>query len=150
MYGWAPLALLGEEINKLGPSSNGRLEATATELNRLSNDSDRQSHSLLVDSTAQRISEADVYHQTGVYLGIWNIYATIPQFIASFIALVAFSTLEPGRSLKWAQEPNEVEDGPSSKGISHGISGTAACLVVGALCSFVAAILTFQLRKRVD
>ena len=150
MYGWAPLALLGEEINKLDTSVDGRTSSISadedtTELTRMSLDSNHSSETLDVNHQHDyELSGAGEGSQpAGVYLGIWNIYATVPQFVASFIAMAAFSILEPGRSLEGMQEP-EGTGGDSSRGK---LSGTAACLVIGAVCSFVAAILSFRLRK---
>ncbi|KAA6410310.1 MAG: hypothetical protein FRX48_05731 [Lasallia pustulata] len=109
MYGWAPLAIMGEEINKLEPppseSAYTRVgQDGPVEVDRLSLDSTHLlAHTTPYAAIAAAASEdADADNGTGdmagVYLGIWNIFATVPQFIATFISMVAFSILEPGRS----------------------------------------------------
>ncbi|MCJ1280795.1 hypothetical protein MMC26_000112 [Xylographa opegraphella] len=143
MYGWAPLAIMGEEINKLTAASNpnasySRLSQEGSmHLSRTSSDSDRPA----TDSTDTTSGAEGV---AGIYLGIWNIFATIPQFLATFIAMVTFSILEPGAS----QELGDgVGGGAPDEGVRSGLSGTAVCLAVGALCSFVAAMQSFRMRR---
>ena len=140
MYGWAPLAIMGEEINKLAAAANphdaySRLSQDGSmQLSRTSSDSEPPA----ADATGGSEGMA------GIYLGIWNIFATIPQFLATFIAMITFSILEPGAS-------QELSDGAGGEapeeGVRHGLSGTAVCLAVGALCSFVAAMQSFRMRR---
>src|SRR5439155_1200695 len=110
------------------PQQEGTLE-----LDRLSTDS---THTLVP-------MEVDLPEETsdaGVYLGIWNIYATLPQFLASFISMIVFSVLEPGVSPHFAQGDGKEGAGDNvSGGVTRGISGTAVCLAIGAICSLVAA-----------
>ncbi|MCJ1400260.1 hypothetical protein MMC11_003464 [Xylographa trunciseda] len=145
MYGWAPLAIMGEEINKLAAAANphatyARLSqdgSSSVQLGRASSDSEPP-------STANDAATRGTEGMAGIYLGIWNIFATIPQFLATFIAMITFSVLEPGRS-------RELGDGPGAEGpdegARRGLSGTAVCLAVGALCSFVAATQSFRMRR---
>ena len=154
MYGWAPLAILGEEINKLEASSHGQAYSSLAqdgplEMGRLSLDS---IHEPLHAGMAQRLDEGNgsaTGDMAGVYLGIWNIFATIPQFLATFISMVAFSILEPGKSpeLTQGEEVAEPDAGDAARRLTQGLSGTAVCLAIGAVCSFVAATRTFRLRK---
>src|SRR5947209_1847797 len=109
MYGWAPLALLGEEINKLETSAitQGAYGVVAQQepsdpigLSRLPTES---GHIAASDDVLNREDQGkaagfDAAPSAGVYLSVWNIYATIPQFLATFISLIAFSILEPGIS----------------------------------------------------
>ena len=141
MYGWAPLTILGEEVNRLKIPFMDQQDSTEeiTALDSLLSDSISPAQNGDGNPGAHELNPA------GVFLGIWNIYATIPQFIASFIALVAFSILEPGRSLGLPQE--QESNGIRKQDYPHRVSGTAACLATGAVCSFVAAMLTFRLRK---
>ena len=159
MYGWAPLAIMGEEINKLDSSSSSNPPDTAytrlgsdgpVEVDRLSLDSTHLlAHATISPYTAAAAAAAAPDDpdgasgdMAGVYLGIWNIFATVPQFIATFISMVAFSILEPGRSPELA----DGGDGAVEKFKTQGLSGTAVCLAIGAVCSFVAAGRTFGLR----
>ena len=159
MYGWAPLAILGEEINKIGGRASGRsytavdtddnLEPTSPRaesnyetMAASTTDNDGEASTLRVTQEKEEASTADA----GIYLGIWNIYATIPQFLATFISGAVFSILEPGKS------PELSEGGGGYPGAEvtapeRGLSGTGVCLAVGAVCSFVGAVLTFRLRR---
>ncbi|MCJ1389609.1 hypothetical protein MMC18_002466 [Xylographa bjoerkii] len=140
MYGWAPLAIMGEEINALAAATNSQASYArlsqdgSVQLSRTSSDSEPPA----TDTTSGAEGMA------GIYLGIWNIFATIPQFLATFIAMITFSILEPGAS-------RELGDGPAGEapdeGVRRGLSGTAVCLAVGALCSFVAATQSFRMRR---
>ena len=131
---------MGEEINKLAVL--GSPHATYSHLSqdgsmplsRTSSDSD----SPAPDTTSGTEGMA------GIYLGIWNIFATIPQFLATFIAMITFSILEPGAS----QELGDGSGGGApDKKVRSRLSGTAVCLAVGALCSFVAAMQSFRMRR---
>jgi solute carrier family 45, member 1/2/4 len=155
MYGWAPLAILGEEITKLGIPNDDELAASLLAYNVLESHEEEMAELEHSSSHAIQDSTAPVHRitpsampppSTGVYLGIWNIYATVPQFVATFIAIVTFHILEPGKGIQGT--------GPPTGGLSHGVkdhtsslSGTATCLAIGAVCSCVAAALTFRLRK---
>ena len=75
----------------------------------------------------------------GIYLGILNIFCTIPQFLGTFISMVAFSILEPGKSPELG--------GGEVKKVLGGLSGTAVCLAIGAVCSGIAALRIFRMRK---
>ena len=131
---------MGEEINKLAAAANphatySRLsEDSSMQLSRTSSDSEPPA----ADTTSGPEGMA------GIYLGIWNIFATIPQFLATFIAMVTFSILEPGASLELGEGPGAADP---EEGVRQGLSGTAVCLAVGALCSFVAAMQSFRMRR---
>lgn len=150
MYGWAPLAIMGEEINKLENSTNSAAaysrisQGGNVELTRLSADFNPAlvpPDNFPTDDTEESFAAAG--GTAGVYLGIWNIFATIPQFLATFISMIAFSILEPGKS----PELSPGDGGTPEKVITQGLSGTAVCLAIGAVCSFVAAMHSFRLRK---
>ncbi|GAM86773.1 hypothetical protein ANO11243_047930 [Dothideomycetidae sp. 11243] len=63
----------------------------------------------------------------GVYLGILNLYTTLPQFVATGISTVVFAILEPGGG------GGEAGEGIGQK--KTGLSGIAVCLFIGAFCS---------------
>jgi solute carrier family 45 protein 1/2/4 len=67
---------------------------------------------------------------SGIYLGILNIYTTLPQLVGTAISWVVFSILEPGRS---------PELGGGKAETSEGLSGIGVCLFIGALGAGVAA-----------
>ena len=149
MYGWAPLAIIGEEVSKLeGPASR----QAYTPLNQVD---DHELTRMEPSSQAQATSPNNVIEKdggrlgtAGVYLGIWNVYATISQFLATLIAMVTFSILEPGKSPELAGDGGDETKGDQHARIAvHGLSGTAVCLAIGAVCSLVAALRTFRLQK---
>lgn len=91
----------------------------------------------------------------GIYLGIHNIFATIPQFLATFVSMVVFSILEPGQSPELANaggggmaESGEGGGGAEGEGgKTDGLSGTAVCLAIGAVFQFVAAAKSLRMRR---
>lgn len=95
----------------------------------------------------------------GIYLGIHNIFATIPQFLATFISMVVFSILEPGQSPELAAGGASASSSSSSLHATDGaeqtpgnvarsgLSGTAVCLAIGAVFQLVAAAQSFRMRK---
>ncbi|KAI9810249.1 MAG: hypothetical protein M1827_006383 [Pycnora praestabilis] len=182
MTGWAPLAIMGVEINRLGsltPNTNSS-HRTGTyttllqtegsfELTRLSHDSPPHQSAATTDlltaeieAQAQQDADEDVEQAeqdqptsevSGIYLGILNIFATIPQLLGTFISAIVFSILEPGQSpeLSGGASPeggDEADTGGEVVGVRlNGLSGTAVCLAIGAICSFVAAVQTFRLGR---
>ncbi|KAI9759191.1 MAG: hypothetical protein M1835_000441 [Candelina submexicana] len=146
MYGWAPLAILGEEINKLENSSHDPAYSSIEQDPSVELTSLRAESNEFTGVTTSHGKEEATSATAGIYLGIWNIFATIPQFLATFIAAIAFSIIEPGKSPELAKGDNERGNN-SSKGQIPGLTGTAVCLAIGAVCSFVAAAQTFRLPR---
>ena len=78
----------------------------------------------------------------GIYLGVLNVYTTLPQFVGTFISWIVFSVLEPasrkrdeaGDSAQWMNL-----DGDSPNAIS-------ICLFIGAMSALIAAEATRRLR----
>ena len=153
MYGWAPLAIMGEEINKLGPSTPASIdprntEDRALEMSLLSDEDplstpDHESSSSVKRQQRQSDRDADD-RMAGVYLGIHNIFATIPQFLATFLSMIVFSILEPGQSPELAAGGVEQTEGGWAK---SGLSGTAVCLAIGAMFQLVAAAKSLRARR---
>ena len=159
MYGWAPLALMGEEINKLDTPADRAQQTYSTivqdapsEMARLSAESSgaqERQLSRTSDDHSVGPTSTEGGQLAGIYLGVWNIFAVIPQFLATFLSAVVFSILEPGKSPELTPDtqgaPSKDVNGPIA--VQHRLSGTAVCLAIGALCSFVAAWRTFRLRR---
>lgn len=79
---------------------------------------------------------------SGIYFGILNIYTTLPQFVGTFISMIVFAILEPGKSPELAKDSHPDEH--------HGTDGPnaiAVCLFIGALSNLGAAFATSKLRK---
>jgi solute carrier family 45 protein 1/2/4 len=70
----------------------------------------------------------------GVYLGVLNIFTTLPQFVGTGISTLVFSVLEPGLSPELAQHAD-----PEEHHRTDGWSGIGICLFIGAVCSAWAA-----------
>ncbi|KAI2628995.1 major facilitator superfamily domain-containing protein [Xylaria nigripes] len=144
---WAPHAFMGIEVNKLSGAdgasyrrpSNGSLEMADVNrglpghsLKHLDHDPD-DPHSLTKSGSGQL---------SGVYLGILNIYTTIPQFIGTIISTIVFSILEPGKSPELAHGAH-----PDEHHGTDGPNGVAVCLFIGALSAIVAIFATKKLKS---
>ncbi|KAH0562275.1 hypothetical protein GP486_003020 [Trichoglossum hirsutum] len=123
---------MGIEINKMCVP-NGR------EYRRISSDTDRGSFEMeevgrCNNSTPPDEISTSTGELAGVYLGILNLYCTLPQFLGTFISMVVFAVLEPGKSPELATEaePHEVHstDGPNA---------IAVILFIGAMSAVCAA-----------
>lgn len=79
---------------------------------------------------------------SGIYLGILNIYTTIPQFVGTGISWVVFSIMEPGKSPELAKDAH-----PDEHHSTEGMSAVGVCLFIGALSSLVAARATRRLKE---
>ena len=143
----APGTFLGVEVNRMSYSaplprsrstSRGRRSIDSVELG-LNGLPPRSLH-LRHDSTGSAAS-GSTGELSGIYLGILNIYTTLPQFVGTAISWVVFSILEPGKS-------PELSDGapPSDEDVKNGLSGIGVCLFIGALSAIVAAWSTSRLR----
>ncbi|EAW09442.1 putative sucrose transporter [Aspergillus clavatus NRRL 1] len=154
---WAPFAFMGVEINKLamGPAAAARTSGVTmitsssfrtgnydadTEMDVLRlNHHDTDSDSDLEDNAADIPSTGEL---AGIYLGVLNVYTTLPQFVGTFISWIVFSLFEPGSTKRdeSAQDSrwiNQDKDAPNAISI---------CLFVGAICALVAVEATRRLR----
>lgn len=77
----------------------------------------------------------------GIYLGILNLFTTLPQFVGTFISAIVFAILEPGKSPELAQEAH-----PDEHHSTDGPNAIAVCLFIGALSTLGAAYATTRLR----
>jgi solute carrier family 45 protein 1/2/4 len=137
---------MGVEINKMASGgSNGhaynRLRGGSLELESPASPAQRLAH--FPDETPASTGEG-----SGVYLGILNLYTTLPQFVGTFISWIVFSILEPGKSPELAKEAHSDEH--HSTDVHHSTdkpNGIAVCLFIGALSAVVAAWATTRLRR---
>lgn len=112
---WAPFTFMGIEINRL---------SSGAPFDEALKDSDPAS----IDTSSATGELA------GRYLGMLNVYMTIPQFIGSGISMLVFSILEPGKS------PDLAKDTPPEEHHkTGGLNGIAVCLCIGALSNLMAA-----------
>jgi solute carrier family 45 protein 1/2/4 len=139
---WAPFAFLGVEINRLSQTnghayshigrSSVELESpVALHLNGGLDDIGKEANNSGGESS-------------GKYIGIMNLYTTLPQFVGTGISWVVFSILEPGKSPELSEAPPEEHhstDGPNA---------IAVCLFIGACCACLAALATRRLKRIQD
>ncbi|KAF1346736.1 sucrose transport protein [Delphinella strobiligena] len=126
---WAPFTFIGVEINKLPTSISRRhsVPGGAIELSDTSSPGNAPSGEL-----------------SGIYLGILNVYTTLPQFVASGISTIVFTLLEPGKSPELATDAH-----PDEHHSTDGYNGIAVCLFIGAFSSMGAAYATHRLKYAV-
>jgi solute carrier family 45, member 1/2/4 len=143
---WAPYAFLGIEVNRMSGIGSGA--ANGSVYRRLSWDD-----SIELERPGSARSTLRLEHDTddvvastgelsGIYFGILNIYTTLPQFVGTFISLIVFSILEPGKSPELAHDADPEEH--------HGTDGPnaiAVCLFIGALSTLGAAYATWRLKN---
>ncbi|GAB1742780.1 hypothetical protein NU219Hw_g8490t1 [Hortaea werneckii] len=166
--GWAPGSFLGVEVNKMGTSipmtnsrrgsdassiemrhmkANGSSSPTSPSSPSLPSSSSptslhlRQPSDLSTSSTGGHANNTSTGELSGIYLGILNIYTTLPQFVGTFISWIVFSILEPGKSPELATEAEKADHHST-----EGVSGIGVCLFIGACCSVMAAVATRRLK----
>lgn len=124
------------------PSSHGRGAAQYRRASIDSIDSDpgilHLRHDDAVDSTTPSTSTGEL---SGIYLGILNVYTTLPQFVGTFISFIVFSILEPGKSPELATDAD-----PKEHHSADGVNAIGVCLFIGALSTFGAAYATQKLK----
>jgi solute carrier family 45 protein 1/2/4 len=168
---WAPFGLLGIEINKMsiGPhtSVSGSIAPGYTAV-RGTAEEDNNENDIEMDATydhdlSRRAAsdgvlrlnhpdeDAEAHSSTGelagIYLGVLNVYTTLPQFVGTFVSWIVFSLLEPGRNEDVGDDDPDHHRWLNLK--KNAPNAIAVCLFVGALCSIVAAEAARRL-KRLD
>ncbi|CZS94544.1 related to sucrose transporter SUT1D [Rhynchosporium agropyri] len=127
---WAPSTFMGIEVTRMSNSNSRRgSKSSPIELNSLEKGS----------PSADAASSGEL---SGLYFGILNIYAVIPQFISTFISMIVFNILEPGKSPELAHDAD-----PSEHHSTDGPNAIAVCLFIGAISTLGAAFATKKLRK---
>lgn len=81
----------------------------------------------------------------GIYLGILNVYSTLPQFVGTFISWIVFSVLEPGQNDDLADSDPDHHRWLNLK--KNAPNAIAVCMFIGALCSVVAAEAARRLKR---
>lgn len=129
---WAPFAFLGVEINRLSSPTHASAHTR------------RSSIELDVSEKGGSSSGSQDGKSSGQYLGIMNLYTTIPQFIGTMISWVVFSILEPGKSHELHSAPGEEKPPPLKE---DGPNAIAVCLFIGACSACFAAVATRRLKR---
>lgn len=175
--GWAQFAFMGIEINKLALEPPSRPTATMItsttfrthgyrpidsvepdmemDVLRLNHRSGGDDDSDIEDSSST-IESPSTGELAGIYLGVLNVYTTLPQFVGTFISWIVFSILEPGTPPVGQKPPATKEGGASPpSGARDGgwmnldtdaPDAIAVCLFIGALSALVAAEATRRFR----
>lgn len=147
---WAPNTFMGMEVNRLSsPTTNRRgsfsrpdgieLLSPQTPYSARSARTPISPHTphtpslILLQQASGDDPIATTGELSGLYFGILNIYTTLPQFLGTFISMIVFSILEPGKSPEF-----HGDDAATSKS-STGANGIAVCLFIGGLSNLGAA-----------
>jgi solute carrier family 45 protein 1/2/4 len=141
---WAPTTFLGEEVNKMSASGNlgsyQRIhDGTDVEMSdgRASLDGPLHlEHGPGADGATSSTGEL-----SGIYFGILNIYTTLPQFIGTFISMIVFAVLEPGKS------PELATVGQDDRASAKGPNAISVCMFIGAMSTLMAAQATRKLKN---
>lgn len=167
---WAPFAFMGIEINKLAidPSTTARYSGVTmitsssirrgtytdpnanadTELDVLrlhhGDPHDTDNPDLEADSDSSDNNNNDDPSSTGelagIYLGVLNVYTTLPQFVGTFISWIVFSILEPASTKRDADAAvwmNLDQNSPNA---------ISVCLFIGAISALVASEATRRMK----
>jgi solute carrier family 45 protein 1/2/4 len=138
---WAPSAFLGIEVNRLS-SGNSYQRLPHSESIEFASPITPSSPSLLrLENGPSDDNVASTGELSGLYFGILNIYTTLPQFVATFISMLVFSILEPGKSPELAHDAH-----PSEHHGTDGPNAIAICLLIGAMSTLAAAYATKKLK----
>jgi len=131
----SPATFLGVEINRMSsgiPLSYSRLSSgrrsDEIELDGMSDSPPRSILHLRHDSNGS-LPPSSTGELSGIYLGILNIYTTLPQFVGTAISWVVFSILEPGKSPELAKDAH-----PDEHHATDGLSGIGVCLFREYIC----------------
>ncbi|ETN37192.1 uncharacterized protein HMPREF1541_08182 [Cyphellophora europaea CBS 101466] len=160
---WAPFAEIGREINKMGTGPHvlvhgsnvpGYMPVRASlddaELDDLDAEESQRSGRLVSEGVlrlnhpAEDDESSSTGELSGVYLGVLNVYTTLPQFVGTFVSWIVFSLLEPGKPTGEGSEADHSRWLNANKDAPNAI---AVCLFIGACCAIVGAEATRRLRK---
>lgn len=150
---WAPFAFIGIEINRL--TAPNTILANGSSYRRLSNSENdfaspapspnflRLNH---LDRDIDDPGDASTGETAGIYLGILNLFTTLPQFVGTFISMIIFSLLEPGKHPVLHKGPEEGREAEALENATDGPNAIAVCLFIGALSAVGAAYATARMR----
>ncbi len=160
---WAPFGLLGIEINRTGSSGHANVHGSSVPgytAVRGSVDEDEDNDIEMEEARDRRAvsdgvlrlnhpddqgAHASTGELAGIYLGVLNVYTTLPQFVGTFISWIVFSVLEPGRNDHVADEDSDHHRWLNLK--KNAPNAIAVCMFIGACCSVVAAEAARRLRR---
>lgn len=155
---WAPFAYMGIEVNRMTAPST--MLANGSSYRRLPTPSDdfsspgpspsflRLNH---LDRDLDDDDEADTStgETAGIYLGILNLFTTLPQFVGTFISMIVFEILEPGKHPELHKGEDVDGEGKDEviKKVTEGPNAIAVCLFIGAVSAVGAAYATARMKR---
>ena len=161
---WAPLAEMGVEINRLAADGSTTRRASMSSqyfpvrpsLEEEDEEEMEDSRDFEQEGQAHRTGESSrgdgdpesgsaSGKLSGAYLGVLNVYTTIPQFVGAAMSWVVFSILEPSRNA--AKENDAVGKPKWLEAGKNAPNAIAICLAIGAVSAAVAAEMARRLRK---
>ncbi|EXJ88260.1 hypothetical protein A1O1_05190 [Capronia coronata CBS 617.96] len=160
---WAPFGLLGVEINKISAGPHAQLHGptapgyTAVRGSIEEGDEDIEMEEalqrrrglsegvLMINHPSDHGAHSSTGELAGVYLGVLNVYTTLPQFVGTFLSWIIFTLLEPNKDDVVADEDPDHHRWLSLK--KNAPNAIAICLFVGAICSIIAAEAARRLRR---
>ncbi|KIX02895.1 uncharacterized protein Z518_08838 [Rhinocladiella mackenziei CBS 650.93] len=160
---WAPFGLLGIEINKQSSSGHtyvrGSIVPGYTTIRGSMEEEDGDVEMEEARRGPRLISESvlmlnhrdgqDEHSSTGelagIYLGVLNVYTTLPQFVGTMLSWIVFSILEPDKNDHLGDEDPDHHRWLNLK--KNAPNAIAVCMFIGALCSVVAAEAARRLKK---
>ena len=144
---------MGIEINRL--TSPNTILANGSSYRRLSN-ADHEFMSPAPSPTFLRLNhldrdlddsaDASTGETAGIYLGILNLFTTLPQFVGTFISMIVFSLLEPGKHPELHKGPEQGQGAEEPETKADGPNAIAVCLFIGALSAVGAAYATAKMK----
>ncbi|KAI4241017.1 MAG: hypothetical protein L6R40_004765 [Gallowayella cf. fulva] len=155
---WAPFTFMGTEVNRMTAPST--ILANGSSYRRLPTPSDdfsgpAPSPSLLRLNHLDRDMDDDDESEdsstgetAGIYLGILNLFTTLPQFVGTFISMIVFEILEPGKHPELHKGEDIEGEGKDDvvKKVTEGPNGIAVCLFIGAISAVGAAYATQRMK----
>ncbi|KAG8685000.1 hypothetical protein FRC09_015018 [Ceratobasidium sp. 395] len=154
--GWAPYALLGEAIaaeqhggRVHGATPNGEFDDLNMALLAETDDWENVERA----PPPPQPAEQHAPQQSGVILGIHNIFIVIPQFVIIGVSSAVFALLDTQQLLHPGGKSSSSDDSlpPGKQSESIGVVFRRVVvsrkLAIGGICSGIAAVLTLQLAK---
>ncbi|KAI5305520.1 hypothetical protein KEM56_004192 [Ascosphaera pollenicola] len=140
---WAPFAFMGVEINRLA-SSPPRPHSRSSSGVKISLERSALREKVKDDADIDSGDGSDGSPSgglAGIYLGVLNVYTTLPQFVGTFISWVVFTIFEPQ-----TRDP-EHQDGELGNVEQKGPNPISICLFIGAMSACLAFEATRRLKK---
>ncbi|KAI4197520.1 MAG: hypothetical protein LQ348_002156 [Seirophora lacunosa] len=160
---WAPFSFMGTEVNRMTAPST--MLANGSSYRRLPNPSDDFS-SIPPSPSFLRLNHLDrdldndddeeagevgasTGETAGIYIGILNLFTTLPQFVGTFISMIVFEILEPGKHPELHKGEDVDAEGKDDvvKKVTEGPNAIAVCLFIGAASAVGAAYATGRMKR---